>query len=130
MAHDVDGFFARYAQLYMASDADAVVDMCEVPFLAVRSGAAFHLLDRQAVHDHFAHNMAGYRASGAASADIVDIDAREQGTDAVIATVHWHVLAKDGSMVRDFHTSYQLIVTDPWRIISYVNHDQVTREAS
>ena len=130
MTHDLGSFFYRYAELYMAGDADAVVDLCEVPFLAVRSGATYHLLDRQAVLEHFAHNMAGYRSAGAAAADVVDIETQEQGTEAVIATVHWHVRAADGSIVRDFHTSYQRIVADPWRIISYVNHDRVTREGS
>ena len=127
---DLGGFFARYAERYMAGHAEAVADLCEVPFLAVRSGTAFHLPDRQAVVGHLAHNMAGYRSAGAASADIVAIDVQEQGTEAVLATVHWHVRAADGTVLRDFRTSYQLLVADPWRILSYVNHDQVTHEGS
>ena len=109
----------------MASDTQSVADMCEIPFLAVRSGEAFHLLDRQAVVDHFAANMLAYRSAGAAAADLVDIDVQEQGTEAVLATVHWHVRAPDGALIRDFRTSYQLVAADPWRILSYVNHDRV-----
>lgn len=112
----------------MASDAETVADMCEIPFLAVRSGEAFHLLDREAIVGHFAANMLAYRSAGAAAADIVDIDVHEQGTEAVLATVHWHVRAPDGTMIRDFRTSYQLVAANSWRILSYVNHDRVTRE--
>lgn len=121
-------FFDRYAQRYMAGDAEVVADMCEIPFLAVRSGQAFHLVDREAVVGHFAANMLAYRTAGAAAADIVDIDAEPQGTAAILATVRWHVRGPDGTMIRDFRTSYQLVEANPWRILSYVNHDQVTRE--
>lgn len=130
MTHDPGQFFQRYAELYMAGDAEAVADLCEVPFLAVRSGATFHLLDRQAVVEHFAGNMAAYRSVGAAAAEIAGIDLREQGTEAVLATVNWHVKAADGTILRDFSTSYQVIFADPWRILSYVNHDRVVREGS
>ena len=130
MTHDLGQFFHRYAELYMASDAEAVADLCEVPFLAVRSGATFHLLDRQAVLEHFGNNMAAYRSVGAAAAEIAAIDLREQGTEAVLATVNWQVKAADGTILRDFSTSYQVIVADPWRILSYVNHDRVARQGS
>ncbi len=130
MTHDLGPFFKRYAELYMAGDAEAVADLCEVPFLAVRSGAAFHLLDRPAVVGHLANNTAAYRSAGAAAADIAAIRVQEQGLEAVLATVDWQVRAADGTVVRDFSTSYQLIVADPWRILSYVNHDRVVREGS
>lgn len=126
----ISPFFARYAERYMASDAETVADMCDVPFLAVRSGEAFHLLDRAAVVGHFAANMLAYRSAGAAAADIVDMEIMDQGTEAVLTTVHWHVRAPDGTTIRDFQTSYQLIVADPWRIVSYVNHDRLARERS
>jgi len=121
-------FFDRYAERYMESDAETVADMCEIPFLALRSGEAFHLPDREAVVAHFAVNMLAYQSAGADRADIVDIEVQEQGTEAVLATVHWHFRAADGTMIRDFRTSYQLVAADPWRILSYVNHDVVTRE--
>lgn len=130
MKDDLRPFFDRYAELYMAGDVEAVADMCDVPFLALRSGIPVHLLDRQAVVEHFAHNMAGYRSAGAASAAIVEIDVREQGTEAAMVTVHWHVRAANGTMVRDFHTSYQLVDVDQPRILSYINHDQVIHEDS
>jgi len=110
----------------MAGDAEAVADMCEVPFLAVRSGMPYHLLDRVALVGHLANNMTAYQSAGAASADFVGIDILQQGTEAALATVHWHVRAPDGTLVRDLRTSYQLVAADPWRILSYVNHDRVT----
>ena len=130
MSDETQLFFSRYAELYMAGDAEATADLCDIPFIAVRNGVAIHLMDREAVVGHLATNMAAYQAAGAASADIVGIDVLEQGGGATLATVHWQVVATDGRVVRDFRTSYQLVVADPWRILSYVNHDQVERSAS
>ena len=130
MIDEIRVFFGRYAELYMAGDAESTADMCATPFLAVRSGTAIHLVDRAALVGHLANNMAAYQSAGAASATIVEIDLLEQGGGAALATVRWRVVAKDGTIARDFRTSYQLVAADPWRILSYVNHDQVERIAS
>ena len=122
---DLVPFFERYAALYMAGDAEAVADLYRAPFLAVRNGEAIHLPDRAAVVDHLAGLMAAYRNAGAAAADVVSVDVLDQGDSAAVATVHWHVGAADGTTVRDFRTSYQLLGPDPWRILGYVNHDTV-----
>lgn len=121
---DVDQFFARYADRYMASDVDAVSAVYEAPFLAVREGRAIHLADRAAVHDHLAELMKAYENSGAARADIAEIDVARLGRSSVNATVHWHILDAAGGLVRDLRTTYQLLRHDAgWRILSYTNHD-------
>ena len=120
--NDLVPFFRRYAALYMAGDADAVADLCETPFLAVRMGKTNHLSDRAALVDHLTGLMTAYRSAGAAVAEIVDLDPLPQGDRAALVTVHWNVRAADGTMIRDFRTSYQL-VAEPWRILGYVNHD-------
>lgn len=79
MSEDFRSFFAHYADRYMASDADAVVDLCDAPFTGVRGGRAIHLADRAAAVEHFADLKAAYRSAGAAAADIVEIDVLAQG---------------------------------------------------
>jgi len=130
MSNDIRAFFTNYAERYMASDAEVVAGLCEAPFLAVRGGVPIHLPDRAALVEHFDGVMAAYRRSGAAAADIVDIDVLEQGDSAVLATIHWNVRAADGGLIRDFRTSYQLVGRQPWRILSYVNHDTVQPEGA
>jgi hypothetical protein len=125
MSRELASFFERYAERYMAGDAAAVADLCQVPFLAVRNGAPIHLGDREAVLDHFAGLMAAYQNAGAAAADVVALDVLEQGDSAALATVRWVVRSADGAVVRDFQTSYQLLGPDPWTIHAYVNHDTV-----
>ena len=122
---DVRALFTRYGERYMAADAEAVADMCEAPFLAVRGGKPIHLPDRAALVEHFGGVMAAYRQSGAQAAEIVNIDVLEQGDSAVLATLRWNVRSAGGDLIRELWTSYQLVGPSPWRIVSYVNHDAV-----
>lgn len=121
--NDLEIFFARYAERYMASDVDAISAVYEAPLLAVRDGTAIHLPDRTAVRAHLAELMAAYAASGAARADIASLDVTGLGTSSAVATVHWHVRDSDGGLVKDFRTTYQLLREDTdWRILTYTNH--------
>jgi len=130
MAENLSAYFARYAERYMAGDAEAIADMYQAPFLAVRGGSPIHLADRAAVVGHLAELMAAYRADGAAAAEIASIDVLAQGDSAAVATVRWNVRSAAGEMIREFRTSYQLVGPDPWRIVSYVNHDTVRPQAT
>lgn len=124
MSSEIRELFERYADRYMAGDAEAVADMCTAPFLAVRNGAPIYLADRPSVVEHLAGLMAAYAQLGAAVAQITDIDQLAQGDSATLVTVHWNVRSASGETIRDFRTSYQL-VGRPSRIASYVNHDVV-----
>ena len=108
----------------MASDVDAIGALYEAPLLALRDGEVIHLPDRAAVREHLTELMAAYARSGAARADIVELDVTGLGRSSALATVHWHVRAADGAIVKDFRTTYHLVSTDGgWRILSYTNHD-------
>ena len=119
----IDAFFERYAERYMASDVDAIASLYEAPFLAVRDGRAIHLPDREAVREHLSGLMHAYAAAGAVRADIASLDALPLGPSGAMVTVNWHAVDADGTMVRDFHTSYHLLRNgETWRILSYTNH--------
>lgn len=89
----------------------------------MRSGTPIYLPDRAAVVEHLSGLMAAYRQAGAAKAEIARIDLLGQGNRAHAATVHWQIRSADGTMIRDLRTTYQLVGPDPWRVVSYVNHD-------
>jgi hypothetical protein len=121
---DLDLFFARYAERYMASDVDAVSAMYEAPMFALRDGHVIHLADRTAARAHLADVMAVYARSGAARADIAALDVVPLGKSSAFATVRWHVRDARRSLLKDFLTTYQLVgVIEGWRILSYTNHD-------
>jgi ketosteroid isomerase-like protein len=122
----IERFFEMYAERYMASDADAIAAMYEVPFLAVREGRAIHLGDRDAVREHLRGLMEAYRNAGATSARIADLRVTPLDRTSAFATVRWNALADDGALLRDFATSYQMLREEPgeWRILSYTYHNE------
>ena len=61
MTAAVESLIDEYARRYGARDVDGVTELCLCPFLAIREGAAIHLADRAAVHDHFATIIDAYR---------------------------------------------------------------------
>ena len=122
----IERFFETYAERYMASDADEIAAMYEVPFLAVREGRAIHLGDREAVREHLAALMEAYRNAGATRATIAELQVTQLDRSSVIATVRWNALTADGTLLRDFTTSYQMLREESgeWRILSYTYHDE------
>ncbi len=122
----IERFFETYAERYMASDADAIAAMYEAPFLAVREGRAIHLGDREAVREHLAALMEAYRNAGATRATIAELQVTQLDRTSVIATVRWNALTADGTLLRDFTTSYQMLREESgeWRVLSYTYHDE------
>ena len=122
----IERFFEMYAERYMASDADAIAAMYEVPFLAVRESRAIHLGDRNAVREHLVGLMEAYRNAGATRATIAELQVTQLDSTSAIATVRWNALSGDGALLRDFATSYQMLREEPggWRILSYTYHDE------
>ena len=123
MTAAIDSLIHEYARRYSAREVEGVTELCLWPFVAIRQGAAIHLADRDAVCDHFAAMIDGYRDAGYASFAPVATDTRQLGERAAFTTVRWHALDTDGNVARDAQTTYHLLSTpDGWRILSYTNH--------
>ena len=123
MSESIDAFIHEYTRRYVAHDVDAVVDLCEVPFLAVREGKPIHMADREAVYDHFAFVIDAYANAGYSSFAPVEIDTHELGERSAFTTVRWHAFDAEGNVARDSRTTYQLLSTESgWRFLSYTNH--------
>jgi SnoaL-like protein len=121
---DIESFFTHYAERYMASDVEAISALCEAPLLAVRDGRSIHLSDRTAVRQHFTEVMAAYARSGAERADLAELRVMPLGRSSAAATVRWHVRTSGGDLLKDFQTTYHLLLVDgEWRVLAYTNHD-------
>jgi hypothetical protein len=116
-------FWEAYSERYMESDLDAVSALYEAPFLAVRENEPIHLPDREAVRAHVARLMEAYRNAGAAEAAIADLQVMQLDDASSIATVRWSARAEDGTVLREFTVSYQMLRRPTgWTILSYTYH--------
>ena len=116
-------FWENYSECYMASDLDAVSALYEAPFLAVRENEPIHLPDREAVRAHITELMAAYRNAGAAEAAIADLQVVRLDGASSIATVRWSARSADGTVLREFTVSYQMLRRPGgWTLLSYTYH--------
>jgi hypothetical protein len=123
MSTSVEALIQLYADRYSAHDAEGVAELCEAPFLAIRSGEAIHLADRADVRDHFASMMNAYRGQGAAQWVPITIEPHQIGDFACFATVRWNARDESGEVIRDTYTTYHLLAGGGlWRFLSYTNH--------
>lgn len=123
MADSMERFWEAYSERYMASDLDAVSALYESPFLAVREGQPIHLRDRGEVRAHLAALMEAYRDAGATEATIADLRVVQLDHASCLATVRWVARSEDGSVLREFTVSYQMLRrSHDWTILSYVYH--------
>ena len=123
MTSEIEALFVEYTRRYVAADVDGVVALCADPFLAIREGRPIHLPDRDALREHFATVIEGYRKAGFAAFAPVQIDTLPLGEHAAFATVRWHAFDAGGGVARDSLTTYHLLRTvSGWRFLSYTNH--------
>jgi len=119
----VESLIHEYTRRYVAHDHDGVTALCEAPFLAIRDGVPIHLLDKDALRDHFSTVMDAYRAAGYAGFSPVAIDTRELGERSAFTTVRWHAFDAGGNVARDSRTTYHVLATERgWGSLSYTNH--------
>ena len=118
-----EALIREYTRRYVAHDVDGVLELCIVPFLAVREGRPIHLADREAARRHFASVMDGYRDAGYVSFAPVQVEVHAMGEHSAFTTVRWQAQARDGTVARESLTTYHLNRTDDgWRFLSYTNH--------
>jgi hypothetical protein len=124
MTTTAEALIDTYARLYSEQDAEGVAALCETPFLAIRTGVAIHLLDADAVREHFATMMRAYRDQhGAAMWTPLEVNGHPLGEFSSFATVRWNARNDDDVVVRDTKTTYHLLASDAgWRFLSYTNH--------
>jgi ketosteroid isomerase-like protein len=123
MADSMQQFWEAYSERYMASDLDAVAAVYEAPFLAVREGQTIHLRDREEVRAHLAGLMEAYRNAGATEAAIADLQVVQLDDASSLATVRWIARSEDGTALREFTVTYQMLRrSDGWTILSYTYH--------
>jgi hypothetical protein len=119
----VDSLLDEYQRRYTERDAEGVTNLCVWPFVAIRKGEAIHLLDRDAVRDHFAATIQAYRFTGVVTWKRVETNTRQLGESSMFVSVNWNTVNEEGHVLRDSWTSYQLLATaDEWRFLSYTNH--------
>lgn len=118
-------YFANYAICYDTFDAVALAKYYFAPTLMVKNGSATPILTTDETLDHLTALLASYKKHGYKKGNVAGVEIRPMGVWSNAVTVHWIIDHINGSILRDFYTTYNLFQQDSeWKILVTTNHDE------
>ena len=124
MVNSFAEYFVDYAKCYDDFDHARLAQFYFAPTLMVKNGSVVTLATSSDVLTHLQTLIASYREHGYRKGNLVGLDVQAMGHWGALVTVHWIIDHVNGSILRDFKTSYNLFkLNDAWKILVTTNHD-------
>lgn len=123
-------YFANFAKCYDDFNHERLAQFYFAPTLMVKNGSVVTLPTSSDVLNHLESLLASYREHGYKKGNVTGIDVQVLGDWSTLVTVHWIIDHTNGSILRDFRSSYNLFLYDgDWRILATTNHDVQEKSA-
>lgn len=117
-------YFASYAKCYDDFDPDRLAPVYFAPTLMVKNGSFVTLATADDILAHLKSLLASYREHGYKKGNIAGVEVQMLGYWGAFVTVHWIIDHVNGSILRDFKSSYHLFKNEAhWQILTTTNHD-------
>ena len=118
-------YFTNYAKCYDDFDPERLSKYFYAPTVNVKNGSVIAISNSSDVLAYLRNLVISYREQGLKKANLAGLDVKMLGWWSVLVTVHWIIDHTNGSILRDFHTSYNLFKNgDDWLIVMTTNHDE------
>jgi len=118
-------YFANYAGGYDEFNAEQLAQFYFSPTLMVKNGAVVALLTADEIFEHLKGLLASYKEHGYKKGNLAGIEIKQMGAWSVAVTVHWVIDHVNGSILRDFYSTYNLFLQNgDWKILATTNHDR------
>ena len=121
---EVAGFFDDFVEAFKSFSGARIATRYLVPGVAVRGdGSIRSLQSREEVERFFQGAVDGYRRDGCRGIRFKDLEVVPIGGRSVLGTVTWELLREDGSVLRPWRQSYNLVrVENGWQILASTYH--------
>ena len=117
-------YFANFAKCYDNFDHERLAQFYFAPTLMVKNGSVVTLSTSSDVLAHLKNLLSSYREHGYKKGNVAGIEVQIMGDWSTLVTVHWIIDHTNGSIMRDFKSSYNLFKHNgDWRILTTTNHD-------
>lgn len=117
-------YFANFAKCYDDFDYERLAQFYFAPTLMVKNGSVVTLSTSSDVLVHLKSLLSSYREHGYKTGNVAGIEVQIMGDWSALVTVHWIIDHINGSILRDFKSSYNLFKDiGDWRILATTNHD-------
>ncbi len=124
LADEARAFLEEYARAFDSIDGSRIARLYHAPCVTIRGDGSIHCLQSREELARFFQGIAdtyyrdGYRSSRFSNLEVTPIGARS-----ALATVEWELLRADGSALRSWHQSYNLVRIDGgWQILVSTFH--------
>jgi hypothetical protein len=121
---EIRRFFEKYAEAFDSIDGERIAGLYHVPTVTLRGDGSIHCLQsREALAKFFqgvadAYYRDGYRSGRFSKLEVVPMGARS-----ALATMDWELCRADGSVIRQWRQSYNVVRVDKgWQILASTFH--------
>lgn len=121
---EVATFFDDFVEAFKSFSGERIATRYLVPGVALRGdGSVQCLQSRPEVERFFQAAVDSYRREGCRGIRFEDLDVVPMGARSVLGTVTWELLREDGSVLRHWRQSYNLVrVEGGWQILASTYH--------
>ncbi len=122
---EVARFFDDFVTAFGSGSGARIAARYHVPGVALRGDGSIQCLQsREEVERFFQAAVDGYRRDGCAGIRFTDLEAVPLGGRSALGTVTWELLRGDGSVLRRWRQSYNLVRVDGggWQILASTYH--------
>jgi hypothetical protein len=124
LADEVAGFFADFVEAFSSFSGVRIATRYAVPGVALRGDGSIQCLrSRVEVERFFQAAVDTYRREGSRGIRFKDLEVVPLGGRSALGTVTWELLREDGSVLRQWRQSYNLVrVANGWQILASTYH--------
>jgi len=121
---EVAGFFDDFVEAFSSFSGARIATRYVVPGVALRGDGSIQCLQSRAeVERFFQAAVDAYHREGCRGIRFKDLDVVPMGGRSVLGTVTWELLREDGSVLRHWRQSYNLVrVEAGWQILASTYH--------
>jgi hypothetical protein len=124
LSDQISKFFEDYHRAFMGADGAAIAMFYHVPSVTLRGdGSTYCFQSREELTSFFRGVAEGYNREGNAGGGFCNLTVQPIGGRSALATMDWQLLRADGSLLRQWRQSYNLLRTDGrWQIFVATFH--------
>ena len=121
---DVRAFLDEYNEAFASIDGHRIAALYHLPALTVRGDGSIHCLQSREELARFFQGVAHtYQRDGYVGGHFDDLQVIPIGDRSALVTLCWKILRGDGSLIREWRQSYNLVhVVSGWRILVSTFH--------
>jgi len=124
LTSDVRAFLDNYNEAFASLDGQRIAALWHVPTVTMRGDGSIHCFEsREELARLFQGVAETYDKDGYAGGRMDELHVSPIGGRSALATLVWKMLRRDGSLIREWSMSYNLVrVTTGWQILVSTFH--------